>query len=309
MWPDSSTRTAKVLASSVTRPLSSTLVSPGPPLGMSSAGGTGYPTEYRFSPSGDSGIHDLLLGAIRATRHHIYVEDQYFVASGAIAGDRELLRALAETIARPSFTHLVVLTCGVGTVQVELRQTNLRRRELWRAIAGRNADKISVWAYKGGQDRCYWQHAKTWIFDDELAVVGSANFNRRGLCHDGELAVAVHDPAAAESLPWPHELRVRLWHKHLPTPRRPVSRDQLVDFDRARSLWADTPDTYLARLDLDRGEPGQPDRALVCDPARPRGGGWAESMESWACAFHDLVAPGPMGRELQWDLVLDPDGS
>jgi phosphatidylserine/phosphatidylglycerophosphate/cardiolipin synthase-like enzyme len=148
---------------------------------------------FGFSPRGESGIHDLLVKAIRVAETSIYVEDQYFALAAAIGGTNELLDALASTVAKSSFRHLVVITCDVGTIQGELYQVNRRRRDLWNRVAGRFSDKVSVWAYKGGQNRCYWLHAKAWIFDDTFAVIGSANFNRRSLSTDGELAVGVVD--------------------------------------------------------------------------------------------------------------------
>jgi len=263
-------------------------------------------SEFGFAPQGESSIHDLLLQAIRATRETIYVEDQYFVASTAIGGQEELLQALAEAIARPTFKHMLVLATGVGTVQGELFQTNQRRRDLVRRIAARFPDRISLWAYKGGQDRCYWLHSKTWIFDDTMAVIGSANFNRRGLSHDGELGVGVLDlenPARG----WVRDLRKRLWLKHLPTPGRPVTAEQVDDFEQGRALWVDTADTLLFRQNTEAGEPSQPDRLMVCDDPAPSTA-WGRFVRGCACG------PSPFGGplrsyETQWNLALDPDGT
>lgn len=299
--------TTRILASTVLRPPSAL---PPAALGPSFAGGSGYPTEYRFSPRGDSSFHDLLVKAIRATESYIYVEDQYFVASSEVAGRRELIQELARTIGKPSFKHLLVLTTGVGTVQDELYQTNQRRRDLWNVLAGAYPDRVSVWAYKGGQDRVYWMHSKAWFFDDAFAIVGSANFNRRGLCHDGELGVGILDLYAPEALPVPHEMRVRLWQKHLPTPKRPVSRDQITDFEAGLNLWVDTPDTYLTRLDLSQGDAAHPDKLAICNPAVPGRAGWAGMIEAITCKVEQYVAKDVASKmDLQWDLIVDPDGS
>ncbi|CAM9175650.1 unnamed protein product [Phaeothamnion confervicola] len=69
-------------------------------------------------------------------------------------------------------------------------------------------------------------HSKILIADDRLAIIGSANINDRSMlgCRDSEVAVAVEDTAAVETLmagrPWraakfAHELRVSLWQEHL----------------------------------------------------------------------------------------------
>ncbi|MGO4221436.1 phosphatidylserine/phosphatidylglycerophosphate/cardiolipin synthase family protein [Lysobacter sp. TAF61] len=263
-------------------------------------------SEFSFAPKGESSIHDLLVQAIRATRESIYVEEQYFVASAAMGGQEELLQALAEAIARPSFKHMLVLTTGVGTVQGELFQTNQRRRDLVRRIAARFPDKISLWAYKGGQDRCYWLHSKMWIFDDTMAVIGSANFNRRGLSHDGELGVGVVD-TQAPARGWVRELRKRLWLKHLPTAARPVTAEQVDDFEQGRALWVDTGNTLLFRMDTEAGEPSQPDRLMVCsDPPPPTR--WGRFVRGCACAPYPFGGP-LRSYQRQWDLALDPDGT
>jgi phosphatidylserine/phosphatidylglycerophosphate/cardiolipin synthase-like enzyme len=265
-------------------------------------------SEFSFAPTGESSIHDLMVKAIRATRETIYVEDQYFVACKGMAGNEELLQALAETIARPTFKHMLVLTTGVGTVQGELHQTNRRRRELVNRIAARFPDRISVWAYKGGQSRCYWLHSKTWIFDDTMAVIGSANFNRRGLSHDGELGAGVVDLDRPRR-GWVHELRTSLWLKHLPTPKRPVTKDQVVDFEPGRALWVDTPDTYLFRMDIAVGEKSQPDNLILCgQPESSSESRMQRFIRKCACENTPLSIVA-RDEENQWNFAIDPDGS
>jgi phosphatidylserine/phosphatidylglycerophosphate/cardiolipin synthase-like enzyme len=266
----------------------------------------GGESEFSFAPTGESSIHDLLVRAIRATRETIYVEDQYFVASATIGGNEEILQALAETLARPTFKHMLVLTTGVGTVQGELHQVNQRRRNLVRRIAGRFPDRISLWSYKGGQDRCYWLHSKMWLFDDTMVVIGSANFNRRGLSHDGELAIGVvdlEDPKRG----WVRALRKRLWLKHLPSKTRPVNSDQVDDFETGRALWVDTADTLLFRMDTEAGESSQPDKLILCDDTTPSSGP-GRFFRDCACAHYPFEGP-LRSFEMQWKYALDPDGT
>ncbi|HEY3014870.1 MAG TPA: phospholipase D-like domain-containing protein [Nocardioides sp.] len=262
---------------------------------------------FAFAPQGESGIHDALVQAIRATRETIYVEEQYLVASAPIGGRSELLDALAETVARPTFKHLLILTCGVGTVQRELYQTNSHRRALWQKIAAAHPDRVSAWTYKDGQDRCYWVHSKAWLFDDTHAIIGSANFNRRGLTHDGELAVAVMDAEPGGT--WVRDLRVALWLKHLPTHTRPVRADDVRDFETGRKLWVENDDTLLRRLDLVAGDPAQPDGLVVCD-GKPPDGRWGRLKRTIVCDLGPSIG-GKSTRtpEGQWDLAIDPDGT
>jgi phosphatidylserine/phosphatidylglycerophosphate/cardiolipin synthase-like enzyme len=263
--------------------------------------------EFSFAPTGESSIHDLMVQCIRGTRETIYVEDQYFVAAKGMGGNEELLQALADTIARPTFKHMLVLTTGVGTVQGELHQTNRRRRELVDRIAARFPDRISVWAYKGGQSRCSWLHAKTWIFDDTMAVIGSANFNRRGLSHDGELCVGVLD-LDQPTQGWVKELRISLWLKHLPTEKRPVTRNQVLDFETGRALWVDTGDTFLFRQNIAVGEPSQPDNLILCDQPPPPSD-VQRFLRRCACDKKGALSKMVRNQENQWNVALDPDGS
>ncbi|HEY8783840.1 MAG TPA: phosphatidylserine/phosphatidylglycerophosphate/cardiolipin synthase family protein [Mucilaginibacter sp.] len=61
-------------------------------------------------------------------------------------------------------------------------------------------------------------HAKVWVFDDELAIIGSANCNQRGWNFDSEVAAAIydHEPDPSYKIPsFAQKLRVKLWAEHL----------------------------------------------------------------------------------------------
>jgi len=59
-------------------------------------------------------------------------------------------------------------------------------------------------------------HAKCWIFDDEVAVIGSANCNRRGWEADSEVAAIIYDaPDPGSQTSFANSLRCALWQEHL----------------------------------------------------------------------------------------------
>jgi len=59
-------------------------------------------------------------------------------------------------------------------------------------------------------------HAKTWIFDDQFAIIGSANMNNRGYFSDSEVAAGIADKNPGGTRLWfAHRLRMALWMKHL----------------------------------------------------------------------------------------------
>jgi phosphatidylserine/phosphatidylglycerophosphate/cardiolipin synthase-like enzyme len=270
---------------------------------------------YQFAPNGERSLYRLLIKAVRASQTSIYIEDQYFIESEPIDGEASLGTEMGNALSRSTFQGMVILTNGVGTIQPELYQVNYRRDKLWTQITTTNwavaldpnvSAKVSAWAYKAGEKSPFWMHSKTWIFDDMLAIVGSANCNRRGYSHDSEIAVAVLDGQAAENLPFAHDLRVRLWMKHLNSIKDRVKQGDLVNFADGMKYWVDGDETNLEKLKLSVPDPFQPDR-LLSDPVKgvPKGG--------WNSLFHELekeftVLKGS-GRDFEWDKIIDPDGS
>jgi phosphatidylserine/phosphatidylglycerophosphate/cardiolipin synthase-like enzyme len=78
-----------------------------------------------------------------------------------------------------------------------------------------------------------YTHAKCWIFDDELAVIGSANCNRRGWESDSEVAAIIYDDLdPADKQRFAKTLRANLWHEHLGVPVQ-----KLYDWLGGDKLW------------------------------------------------------------------------
>ncbi len=265
---------------------------------------------FRFAPHGDSSIHDLLVHAIRAATETIYIEDQYFVLSDPINGKNELLDALADTISKDSFKHLIVLTCNVGTINSELCQVNRARRTLWAHIASKHPDKVSVWAYTA-DDHIFWEHSKTWIFDDTFALVGSANFNRRSLTNDGELGIGIYDAEPSAASNWVKNLRIALWLKHLAAPGRVVTRDQVADFGIGVAQWIEDPTSHrsvLTKLDLVRGNPYNVDQLIKCGSPLPLPEGIGHIAQFILCNVGPWIPYQYQTAAAQWE-VIDPDGT
>lgn len=152
---------------------------------------------YSFAPNGSKAIRQMLSHLIARSTRFIYVEDQYFV-------DEQIGVELAA--AMPHLDAVIILFCDSPRVNPELYQAFLRRRKVLDHLAPFR-DKLAVVVRK---DR--FVHAKTWIFDDEIAMVGSANVNRRGFDHDSEIAVAYGDKRPKNAV---RLLREQLWSRHL----------------------------------------------------------------------------------------------
>ena len=98
----------------------------------------------------------------------------------------------------------------------------LRRKAIERLIQGLSeADikKIGIYCPTKPGDPGTYVHSKMWIFDDECAIVGSANCNNRGYFHDSEMMGRVSEASlrtfADGDLNFAHKLRMKLWEHHL----------------------------------------------------------------------------------------------
>lgn len=157
--------------------------------------GIGEPP-YPFAPDGSTALRGFLSHAISKAEHFIYLEDQYLV-------DASIGQELAARM--PEIDGLVIVVTPDADVNGELFQAGRRRTELLTPLQP-FADKVAV------VQSAQFVHAKLWIFDDEIALVGSANCNRRGYSHDTEAAVAFGDLIAPDAV---HDLRARLWTRAL----------------------------------------------------------------------------------------------
>lgn len=177
-------------------------------------------------------VRNVMIGAIRAARKFIYIEDQYLVSIEAAA---ELKKAL------PNIQHLTVVIPHSSIS--DMPQVWARRKAVIDLLkSGPHAHKVRVFYLvnptTGGFGPFTYIHAKMWVIDDELAVIGSANCNRRGWSHDSEVIAAIYDASSNEpprsSLA--QRLRMTLWARHLNVPLSAV-RDGVA----SDSLWLKPP--------------------------------------------------------------------
>jgi phosphatidylserine/phosphatidylglycerophosphate/cardiolipin synthase-like enzyme len=243
-------------------PVPSPLTPPG--AGLSSTGGTCSVRIARtFNPvtrvPGSSAVRERTLQAslttaIRNAQRFIYMEEQYLINLDAA----DLLRA-----ALPRIAHLTVVIPS-STISDLPCVWKLRRDFISRLTAGLSpADvaKARIFFLVSppassppvlGQHT--YVHAKTWVFDDELAVIGTANCNQRSWTHDSEVnAFIFDDHAPSEPLPdlgtltptFAQQLRMRLWSEHLNVPMSAV-----VDGEASAGLWLSPPlGSRIARYD------------------------------------------------------------
>ncbi len=132
-------------------------------------------------PVQERSILETLIKASANATDFIYIEDQYFRAP--ILHD-----AIDLAMEAHPDLHLVVVTKPVAFTDQAYRDAFPDRYLLLQLF---NFDREGETVYFQGMDT----HSKLLIVDDVYLSVGSANKNNRGLLYEGELNVAVHDPA------------------------------------------------------------------------------------------------------------------
>jgi phosphatidylserine/phosphatidylglycerophosphate/cardiolipin synthase-like enzyme len=210
-------------------------------------------------------IRTLMIRAIRSARKFIYIEEQYLVSMEAAA---ELWKAL------PNIQHLTIVIPHSSIS--DLPQVWSRRKAFIDLLqSSPHGHKVRVFylvnpAYPGQFGPFTYVHAKMWIIDDELAIIGSANCNRRGWSHDSEVIAAIYDgnTNASGSLPFAQQLRIKLWSRHLN-----VAPSLVTDGITSASLWL-----------------------------KPSSGAWIRP-------YNQNAGKDPAHQKLiSWDSIVDPSG-
>jgi phosphatidylserine/phosphatidylglycerophosphate/cardiolipin synthase-like enzyme len=120
-------------------------------------------------------------------------------------------------VLRPAPTLIVIILIPHADATELGGQTSYRRQQFispLRTAANNRKNRVGVF-YLGARPKCdpgTYVHSKMMVIDDEFALIGSANLNRRSLTHDSEAVAAIHGPAAN---PLAKRLRQALWAKHL----------------------------------------------------------------------------------------------
>ncbi|HSI16952.1 MAG TPA: S8 family serine peptidase [Sphingomonas sp.] len=227
---------------------------------------TWTPVKGSTRPPKQRDIRDLLLVAIANAQRFIYIEDQYMI-------DIATANALNRVIDRLS--HITIVIPGNEITSLGFPQF-YRQQFINAVIAGKSpeiADKLQVFQLNkprgsapnsfGRESYC---HSKCWVIDDELAVIGSANCNRRGYQHDSEVDAFIFDDAisspplialaargenaeiSGSGLTFAQQFRMRLWAEHLGVPA-PTDGTDVSAWPGFSSLAVPNPLLGVARFD------------------------------------------------------------
>lgn len=186
-------------------------------------------------------IRHTLIAAIQNARRFIYMEDQYLVNMEAAT----LLNAALSRL-----QHVTILIPD-STITDMPRIWEGRLNFINRLTAGPHGHKARVFFLATppnapGTTPVFgphtYVHSKTWVFDDELAVIGSANCNLRGWTHDSEVNAVVFEDRNPAGTTFAQRMRMQLWAEHLNVPAGSVSDGVL-----SARLWSAPPATARIR--------------------------------------------------------------
>lgn len=173
---------------------------------------------YSWALEGEFTIWASYLNAIKTAASYIYIEDQYFFSfdwppcfgRSGVARDTDLLYQLGEAIKRG--VKVVVLVPEKSEDALHLPLDYQRSVSAFRlaTVAAKSTGDFVIAKLNNGISPIF-VHSKLMICDDELVLVGSANFNQRSMTHDSELHIAVVDGANV----FARDFRAQLWSEHL----------------------------------------------------------------------------------------------
>jgi phosphatidylserine/phosphatidylglycerophosphate/cardiolipin synthase-like enzyme len=211
--------------------------------------GHGIGDRYDFAPEGERTIRSMIIHAIQTARRFIYMEDQYMVDMEACdelckrANDLEHV-----TILIPQ-DNITCLGLNAATQQTSYRRWRFKH-QLEEAFNGKariftpkSPTKYRTWvpgSLETPGDPHTYVHAKMYVFDDEYAIIGSANCNRRSWTNDSEVAAGFTDQPGPDNwgLGIAHRLRIALWAEHLG-----LDFAELIDGVAAARHWVNPPET------------------------------------------------------------------
>ena len=247
---------------------------------------------YPFAPRGERTIARFYQKAFRRARSLLYIEDQYFWS-------REVGEALADALRRSPELHVIVIVPRFpdrdGPISGPPHRFGQRRTlDLVRDAGG---DRVAVYDLENEAGVPIYVHAKVVVVDDEVALVGSDNMNRRSWTHDSELSMAVFDEDRDDREPldpggrgdgarwFARSLRLELTREHLGAEKDEGFVDPIEAFARCKET-ARALDAWHA--DRQRG-PRPPGRIREHRQ---------EPISGW-----QLLYAAPLYR-----LLIDPDG-
>lgn len=174
-------------------------------------------TEPQFENfAGVRELRELHLDAIKAARHHIFAENQYFTS-------RTITAAFAERLREPDAPDIAIVSPQMQSGWLEMSTMGLLRARAHRDLKASDVHgKYRLFSPKlpwlAEDQRCLNVHSKVLVVDDRFATVGSANLSDRSMGLDTECNLAIEARGDATIAAVITGLRARLLGEHLNCP-------------------------------------------------------------------------------------------
>lgn len=155
------------------------------------------------------------LAIIDAASRYVYIEDQYMVSL-------EIAEHLNRKIKENSFER-VMFVIQDSNETADIMIPNRKRGEFIQKVIEGASDAQREKVLVTLMDKRYWErdgyhpgvHAKTLIVDDEIAIIGSGNVNRRSLTCDSETSVVVFSDGGMPDQNFARVFRIATWREFM----------------------------------------------------------------------------------------------
>ena len=171
------------------------------------------------SPDGSERVRSLraaYLSILGAAETFIYIEDQYIVS-------QEIALCLNSKIKEAGFEK-VILVMQDSDETMDIMIPNRKRDEFMETVLEGADDTQRAKVLRTLIDKDYWRqkkyhpgiHAKTLVVDDEIAIIGSGNVNRRSMTCDSETSVVLFGGRIGNDRSFAQWVRQHTWQEFLP---------------------------------------------------------------------------------------------
>jgi phosphatidylserine/phosphatidylglycerophosphate/cardiolipin synthase-like enzyme/murein DD-endopeptidase MepM/ murein hydrolase activator NlpD len=189
---------------------------------------------YNFAQTGSRSAYYMIDHAIQQAKKYIYIEDQYLI-------NLFIAKELNLQMSKNKDLKVIILTSDSRITTDLFAPFSLRAKFIKTLTGNTYPNKQVAICYRKVDKPHNYVHAKTWIFDDEFTIIGSANCNNRGYTHDSEVVAGIYGVYYDKEIdPWNHNLnfasalRMRLWSEHL---QKKI--DNLTDLSSSIDFWFD----------------------------------------------------------------------
>lgn len=192
-------------------------------------------------------IEAFYLAAIAATKHRLYIENQYFTSE-------RIAEAIADRFRREPKLEGLLVGLDQPETHAEYHTMGYGRARFYHLLASQGiAGRVPLVAAYCGDGSAINVHSKIAVFDDRWLTVGSANLNHRSMGFDLECNLVL-EASTEYHRRRIEQLRNRLLGEHLGLELEEV-RDALETFGLARLPDRVRRARHLVRVDPEQSEP------------------------------------------------------